>query len=253
MLFSIITVTYNNLDGLKKTATSLATQNFQGFEWLVIDGASTDSTVEFLKEIQAPYISEPDKGIYDAMNKGIDRAEAFYVLFLNAGDALANGNTLKELASYIEELQSTPDFIYGDALEEIPEQDPAYKPARPYKKSAYGMFSHHQAMLYRRDLIGNFRYDTNYKIAADYKFTLQFLKKCNTVVYAPFPLCLFESGGISQQKATLGRREQFEIRKELKTTSTPSNHLISLKQKIIWTIRQIFPNLYWSIKSKNRE
>ncbi len=253
MLFSIITVTRNNLEGLQRTYESLAAQSFQGFEWLVIDGASDDGTQDFLESISANFTSEPDNGIYDAMNKGIDQANGFLLLFLNAGDVLADQNTLKELTAYIEELQTTPDFIYGDALEERLGSEPAYKPARPYKKAAYGMFTHHQAMFYRRDILDDLRYDTSYKIAADYKFTLQFLERAKAVIYAPFPLCLFESGGISQQKANPGRAEQFHIRKELNITSPLQNRLISLLQKMVWTARERFPNLYWLIKSKNRE
>jgi len=250
MLYSIITVTYNNLGGLQRTADSLRAQSFQGFEWLVIDGGSDDGSIAYLEDINAPYISEPDDGIYDAMNKGIERAEGFYVLFLNAGDVLASDTTFSELAGYIEELQSTPDFIYGDSLEEIPGKEPAYKPSRAYKSAAYGMFTHHQAMFYRRETIDDLRYDTAYKIAADYKFTLQFLDKGGNVVYFPKALCLFESGGISQQNAALGRDEQFRIRRDLGTVRPWKNCMIMAKQRIIWTLRRIFPKLYWLIKAK---
>ncbi len=259
-LFSIVTVTRNNLAGLQRTHQSLQQQPLQGFEWLVIDGASTDGTVEYLNSLSPrgegwgegdiKWLSEPDTGLYDAMNKGIERSTGFFLLFLNAGDALAAETTIEEIAAYIHELQETPDFIYGDSLEERPGHPPAHKPARPYKNSAYGMFTHHQAMLYRRDLIGDLRYDAGYKIAADYKFTLQYLARAKTIVYCPFPLCLFECGGLSQQKAALGRREQMDIRKELRAVSPLQNRFIALRQKIVWTLRRTFPNLYWLIKEK---
>jgi len=250
VLFSIITVTRNNLRGLQHTQRSLQSQTFHGFEWIIIDGASDDGTEDFLVSSGAAFISEPDSGIYDAMNKGITHATGFYLLFLNAGDALASDDTLLQLAEYIQELQETPDFIYGDALEERPGHPHVYKPARPYKKSAYGMFTHHQAMLYRKDLINELRYDTEYKIAADYKFTLQYLARARTIVYFPAPLCLFESGGISQQKAALGRKEQIRIRQELNAVGTLQNALIALQQRTVWTFRRIFPTLYWFMKSR---
>lgn len=250
MLFTIVTVTRNNLQGLQQTYSSLQHQTFHGFEWLVIDGASEDGTVDFLIPTEATFLSEPDTGIYDAMNKGLIHANGYYILFLNAGDALADENTLRRLASYIEEMQETPDFIYGDALESIPGEAPAYKPARPYAKSAYGMFTHHQAMLYRHDLVGDLRYDTDYKIAADYKFTLQVLARSKTIVYCPFPLCLFESGGLSQQRAAQGRNEQVSIRKELQIVSPVRNHLIAIAQQAIWTFRQACPGLYWKLKAR---
>jgi len=252
MLFSIVTVTRNNKEGLLKTWHTLEPQACKSFEWIVIDGNSDDGTKDWLEQSAAQWISEPDNGIYDAMNKGIARAKGFFTLFLNAGDSFACEHTLEDIAAYIQELQETPDFIYGDALEERPGAKPAYKPARPYEKKAYGMFTHHQAMLYRTDLIDDLRYDQNYKIAADYKFTLQFLERAQTIVYCPFPLCLFESGGISQQQATQGRSEQCRIRDELGTVSRPHNHFIVLRQKTVWTIRKILPRFYWFIKQRNK-
>lgn len=253
MLFSIIAVTRNNLGGLRRTCDSLKQQNFSGFEHIIVDGASGDGTAAFLHASGIPFISEPDNGIYDAMNKGIDRATGFYLIFLNAGDALASNTTLEELAAYIQDLQETPDFIYGDALEERPGLAPAYKPARPYAKSAYGMFTHHQAMLYRSDLLNGLRYDQSYHIAADYKFTLEFLALAKMIVYCPFPLCRFAPGGVSQQRAALGRREQFRIRGELQTVAPWQNRFISLQQKLVWALRAASPALYWALKSGQKK
>jgi len=255
VLFSIITITRNNLQGLQRTCDSIQKQSFQGFEWLVIDGASDDGTIKFLENMKSSppsfILSEPDDGIYDAMNKGIAHAGGFYLIFLNAGDVFANEHTLEDITATIQDLQETPDFIYGDAQEERSGKAPAYKPARPYTKIAEGMFTHHQAMIYRHDLVKTLRYDITYKISADYKFTLQFLERSKTIVYCPFPLCLFESGGISQQQATLGRTEQFKSRQELKIVSPLHNHIISLQQKIIWELRKRYPSLYWRLKSKS--
>ncbi len=271
MLFSIITVTRNHLAGLKRTHESVAAQSLTGFEWLVIDGASNDGTVDFLETINAAYSSEPDDGIYEAMNKGIERAQGFYLLFLNAGDTLAHEDTLAEIAAYIEELQETPDFIYGDALETktvilsdregshkttkdssaTPQNDNYYKKARSYQKAAHGMFTHHQSMLYRRDLPGrDLRYDQAYAVAGDYKFTLQCLERARTVVYCPFPLCLFESGGVSQQRVRQGRAEQIAIRRELGATGPLQNRLIAARQSAAYALRRLFPGLYWRLKRR---
>lgn len=100
-LFSIITVTLNNLPGLRKTRDSVTAQQFQDFEWLVVDGGSSDGSVEFLQDCTANFTSAPDKGPFDAMNKGLERARGQYLLFLNAGDTLAAPDVLRQIAQRI--------------------------------------------------------------------------------------------------------------------------------------------------------
>lgn len=203
-LFSIVTITKNNLEGFRRTQESLAAQSFRDFEWVVIDGNSTDGTKEFLPP---DALSEPDKGIYDAMNKGIDRARGDYILFLNAGDVLSDVDILATIARTI--AAEKPDFLYGDALE----TGGFYKKARDHSKIDWGMCTHHQAMLYRRASIGALRYDVGYKIAGDYAFTRDFLNKAKTVSYIPAAICIFETGGVSQKNMRLGRTEQYKARK----------------------------------------
>lgn len=260
MFFSIITVTRDNLAGLQGTQESLQSQTCRDFEWIVIDGASLDGTVEFLKTAAEQWISEPDHGIYDAMNKGINRAASEYLLFLNAGDRLAAPDTLEKIAAALpqtrhpgasrdlvnsREENALPDFIYGDSRE-----GQFYKPARGHTRIAQGMFTHHQAMLYRRAAIGGLRYDLYYKIAADYDFTARFLKSARGILYLQFPLCIFEPGGVSQQKASLGRREQFNIRKKLQLISVPLNIAFYIIQSLLWRLRKLNPGFYWSLKSR---
>ena len=244
-LFSIITVTLNNLGGLKKTHDSLRIQNNADYEWIVIDGGSADGTADYLKTTTAQWISEADRGIYDAMNKGLERACGDYMLFLNAGDALAAPDILAKLKLAAEQ---TPDFIYGDSYEESGTST-FYKKSRSHSAIMTGMFTHHQAMLYRRAALGDLRYDLNYKIAADYDFTARFLQKTDRILYYPFPFCIFESGGISQQRAGQGRREQFEIRRHLWPQKTLVNSLIYATQSAVWTLRRFMPNLYRALKS----
>jgi putative colanic acid biosynthesis glycosyltransferase len=97
MRYSIITVCRNNLNGLQRTCESIEAQSFSDFEWIVIDGASTDGTVEFMtNKVQdnISFFSEPDEGLYDAMNKGIDKASGDYLIFMNSGDQFMSGNSL---------------------------------------------------------------------------------------------------------------------------------------------------------------
>ncbi len=243
-LFSIITVTRRNIAGLRGTAASLAAQSCNDLEWIVIDGASTDGTREFLAGTNARWTSEPDRGIYHAMNKGTERARGDYLLFLNAGDRLAEPQTLEKLARSIRAQATPPDFVYGDALEEK-----NYKPARSHKKSLWGMFTHHQAMLYRRKMLRGKRYDERHAIAADYDFTCRVLKETQNILYCPFPVCVFESGGVSQTHAGKGRREQFAIRRELGMGNIFTNAAVYALQTAAWTIRTRAPGLYRLLKS----
>lgn len=185
--FSVITITKNNPAGFNKTQLSVESQLYSDFEWIVIDGEK-----------------EPDNGIYDAMNKGLDRAKGAYVLFLNAGDEFADQNALQRLADY------DADFIYGDYIERG-----HVVHAKPHDMINSGMVTSHQAMAYNRSVIGDLRYDMRYSLAADYKFTLQFLQKAETVHQVDFPICIFETGGVSQHFAKQARQEEKAVRSEL--------------------------------------
>lgn len=187
MRFSIITITKDNEIGFQKTKQSIESQSFLDFEWVVIDGDI-----------------EPDNGIYDAMNKGLNRAVGDHVIFMNAGDVFADENTLEYISKY------DADFIYGDAIE-----NDFIKRAKHVSKIKSGMITHHQSMIYKRDVIGDLRFDETYSYAADYKFTLEFLNLSNSIYYINHPLCVFEMGGVSQQNAKASRHQEIQIRKEL--------------------------------------
>lgn len=242
--FSVITVTLDNIAGLKATHESLSRQTFQDFEWLVCDGGSGDGSLAFLADTDAQLVSRSDSGIYDGMNKGLEAARGAYVLFLNAGDALAGDDVLQS----IREAADDADFIYGDSFEEIAGVRYA-KPARSHSRIASGMFTHHQAMLYRRSSLGDMRYNRDYKIAADYDFTAQLLAKSRTVRKIDMPICVFEAGGVSQMQAALGRREQYQIRQDLGLCSRAHNIALTGFQAVMWRFRLAFPALYWRWKS----
>lgn len=239
--FSTITITYNNHDGLIRTGKSITLQSYFDYEWIIIDGASSDATQDYLQTLDADNIhifSEHDNGIYDAMNKGIERATGQYLIFMNAGDVFADADRLKTIA----EQESNDDFIYGDALENDEHGNIFYKAARPYTKIDSGMITHHQAMIYNRSMIGDLRYSTEYKIAADYDFTRQVIKRSERVRYIPEPICIFEHGGISQIQTQLARQEQFQIRKN--DINGLKNAGIYVCQAFALTLKTYMPWLY---------
>ena len=257
--FSIITITLNNLSGLRITKESIENQTLTDYEWIVIDGNSTDGSVDLLREKRSSsrtdqypfaFISEPDDGIYDAMNKGLKYAKGQYVIFLNAGDTFASTDLLEKIEPYT---QKKPDFIYGDALEpQSNRKKPVYKSGRRYKDLIWGMITHHQAMLYRRHTVRDFkmRYSLRYTISSDYDFTARFLMKAKRITYVPTPICIFEQGGISQQQAALGRKEQYIIRENLEMVAQPKNLWIYTVQFLSWHLRNLAPGLYNTLKKK---
>jgi putative colanic acid biosynthesis glycosyltransferase len=244
-LFSIITITLNNLSGLKKTAHSISSQTLSDYEWIVVDGASKDGTLDFLTElVSTNWISEPDDGLYHAMNKGIDKATGQYIIFMNAGDCFSSCDVLEKITPLT---HSQPDFIYGDSVE-----NNHYKRARHHQKINWGMFTHHQSMIYNRPKLGNMRYNTEYHIASDYDLTLRFLKHSQEINYLNYPICIFETGGLSQKQARLGRNEQFLIRHRNQSQPLVMNVLIYLGQFLRMATRTSLPKIYWSfLTSRN--
>lgn len=227
--FSIVTVTLNHLSGLQRTYESIFQQNCEDFEWIVIDGASKDGTPEFLETLDfdnVRWISEPDTGLYDAMNKGIAIARGTYILFLNAGDTFAGAGVLQKTREYAEE-ENLPDFIYGDAWEMI-DNHLYLKKAYSHKMIWYGMFTHHQAMFYKRKTLNNIRYRARYTLAADFALTSEFFScKDISVCRLSMPVCIFEGGGATStiNAHMRGIREQWDI-----------CHFIQKSSKVICTL-----------------
>jgi len=246
--YTIITVTLNDHHNLLSTYHSIKEQSYTDFEWLIIDGNSVDPTKEFLSSLtmsNAQYISENDKGLYDAMNKGIENARGQYMIFLNAGDTFNDKHSLKRINGKIN-LES-PDFLFGDALEVDDKNTRSYyRKGRPIWWKTIGMFTHHQAMVYKKSLIDkyNIRYDLNYKIAADYDFTVSFLKHSSKVSYANFAICDFLQGGISHKSWTLGIIEQDLIRDQNMNLSFLYRKSIYFSQYLLHTVRYNFTPIY---------
>ena len=214
--FSIITIAMNDRAGLAETHERVAAQTCGDFEWLVIDGASSDGTLGYLRQLTQPnckWISEPDGGLYDAMNKGLDRATGQYVIFMNSGDRFAGADVLSRIANVLDKRGQDRDLLFGDALEETARGALLLKRARSASHVTYGMFTHHQAMLYARRALAGMRYDSTYVIAGDYDFTCRLLARGSSSLYLGFPVSINKRAGLSEKKAGIGRRENLSIQK----------------------------------------
>lgn len=172
MKLSIITINYNNKVGLKNTINSILPQTYNNFEYIIIDGGSTDGSVEIIKEFAdhiTYWVSEPDNGVYHAMNKGIDIAKGEYCIFMNSGDLFYDKNTIESL---IPQLDGT-DIILGNTLESDGTIKP-YKKDMTFKTLYNGSLSH-QSTFIKTSLLKRYHYDESLKIVADWKFFLQTL------------------------------------------------------------------------------
>lgn len=180
-LISVITITFNAAETLPITMKSIREQSFQNFEHLVIDGASTDDTIMIARRMGKPglrIVSEPDDGLYDAMNKGVRMARGYYLLFLNSGDRFHTTDTLQAYAGAI--MDSSPDIIYGDTDivnlegERIGPRHLSAPEILTEDCFSKGMLICHQAFMVRKDIAP--LYDTDYKFSADYDWCIRSIK-----------------------------------------------------------------------------
>ena len=180
-LISVITITYNAAETLPLTMESVAEQSFGDFEHIVVDGASTDDTITLARRLGRSglrIISEPDDGLYDAMNKGIKAAKGRYLLFLNSGDRFHSQDTLKAYADAIAE--RNPDIIYGDTDivdiegKRIGPRHLSAPEMLTFDSFSNGMLICHQAFMVRKDIAP--LYDTDYRFSADYDWCIRCIK-----------------------------------------------------------------------------
>ncbi len=212
--FSIITICRNEVKGIAPTCQSIVGQRYGNFEWIVVDGASTDGTLEALdqyRERVTKFVSERDKGIYDAMNKGIELSRGKYLVFMNGGDRFSSSEVLDWVAQ-----APQADLIYGQLELNEPGGELLSPPEKIRCDYLIKHMIHHQAAFFHRSLFGRFGlYDTSYRIAADYEFFSRILLKGEiSHHYIAKPIAIFDYGGISrnQNYRQLRKRENHRIR-----------------------------------------
>ncbi|MBP5682842.1 MAG: glycosyltransferase [Bacteroidales bacterium] len=212
---SIITVVYNSEKFIRRTIESIVGQDYPAIEYIIIDGKSKDSTMEIVNEYRdriAVVISEPDKGLYDAMNKGLRLATGDYVLYINSGDALSSPTLLTDIFG---NAPADSDVIYGDT--HITDEDGNIlhsRRHRPPEKLSWkdfkrGMLVCHQSFIARRTLCSE--YDTNYRYAADYDWCLNVLLKSKVITNYGKAISLFMDGGQTKRTIVPGLKERYRI------------------------------------------
>lgn len=202
---SIVTITRNDAPGLRRTLMSIAEQDVQPLELIIVDGMSTDETQQVLKEMLRPswsHIREPDDGVYDAMNKGWRAASGNYIQFLNSGDVLATEDALASVSAHLAQARSSPEWLVVGAVHGLNSEATTIRNLpHNWTRHALGLQSHcHQACFFRKDLLQTLGgMSLNYSFVADYDLILR-----AGMVAAPAEinrvLIRYEGGGMSQRR-----------------------------------------------------
>ena len=211
---SVITIVYNNVKDIERTMLSILNQTYSNIEYIVIDGASNDGTLEIIKKYEnriVKLISEKDKGIYDAMNKGLALATGDYVLFMNSGDEIYEVETVEKIFA----TAPNADIYYGEtemydenwnSLGRRRHQAPEYFNWESFK---YGMSISHQAIYIKRSLTEP--YNLQYKYSADIDWIIKIAKKASSIVNTHLYVAKYLVGGMSKKKHRESLKERFQI------------------------------------------
>ena len=226
-IFSIITVTYNAERVLERTIQSVAEQSYKGIEYILIDGNSKDRTLaiaEQYKGVISQLVSEPDKGIYDAMNKGLQRATGDYICFLNAGDTFYTKETLATIVSSLEKRKGRiendkgmPDIVYGETA--IVDEMGIFLHTRrlkapkklTWKSFKKGMLVCHQAFFVQRKLAQKESYNLTYRFSADFDWCVRLMKRAKEMHFTEATLINYLNEGTTTQNHKASLKERFHI------------------------------------------
>lgn len=211
---SIITVVFNDAENLESTISTIQQLTYSNLEYVIVDGGSTDGTLDVIRQnetVPDRWISEPDKGLYDAMNKGMELATGDYFWFVNAGDEPASPDVLDNLF----EKDTLADVYYGETLmihsdgREIGLRRLSPPEKLNWRHFRHGMLVSHQAFIASRKVAG--KYDLRYKFSADFDWCLQALHGASEIRNTHKVLCRFREGGLTRQNIVPGLKERFRI------------------------------------------
>ena len=214
-LVSVITINYHNLEGLKRTRASVIEQTFASMEWIVIDGGSGDEERTFIEQHQsemAYWCSEPDGGVYHAMNKGILKVQGEYCIFMNSGDMFYDSHVLENVFKE----SPSADVLYGDWSQSYPDGNTKMMYA-PKVFSMHFICTEnicHQAMFIRSEVMKASPYDERYLLYADWAKWIELALQGCRFQYVPWTICHYEMNGMSQKQTEQLQQELKKIQDE---------------------------------------
>jgi len=256
MKLSIITINYNNLKGLRRTLDSISSQTSKDFENIIVDGGSQDGSLELIQEYKSStdrqfiWISEPDTGIYNAMNKGIRMAKGDYIQFLNSGDMLAAPDITDHMLSQFKFSTSGEsggiEIIYGNMLKQLPKRiirDRGFEGRIPTLLDFYTGTLNHSSAYIKRNLFKTYgHYDESLKIVSDWKWYLQVIAFKGVVpVYRNLDVTIFDMDGISNTNTILEKQERKQVLAEI----LPASFLSDYERLAYFNDQIIRVNKYW--------
>lgn len=212
---SIITVVYNGASFIEATIKSIVNQECKNFEYTIIDGGSTDGTLEIIQKYESQitkWTSEPDKGLYDAMNKGIQAASGQFLWFMNAGDEIYDTSTIGKILTND---AGNADILYGEAMiidkdrNEIGMRRQKTPENLNWQSLKIGMVVSHQSFIVRKDIAP--LYNLKYQCSADIEWVIQSLKASKKIVNTHLILSRFMDGGRSKHTIVKNLSERFKI------------------------------------------
>jgi glycosyltransferase involved in cell wall biosynthesis len=211
---SIVTINFNNIQELKKTFSSVISQTYQDLEYIVIDGGSQDGTVNFLEEnskVFKYWVSERDRGIYDAMNKGVKAAKGEWIVFMNAGDLFASEKTIEQIAPYLDRAN---DVVYG-GFESITDDEYGYRTAQRQPANLSIIWHQiptcHQSIFVRRELQAEYPFDTSLSWCADHDFLARLYQLNCKFKEVPIIVSKFDTSGGKVRDLLTYTRERWSI------------------------------------------
>lgn len=233
-MFSIITVVFNDREGLVRTFNSIATQTYESYEWVVIDGGSSDGSAQYVKEVVRPkdtLLSERDDGIYDAMNKGMRLAKGKYLVFMNAGDSFYSNESLGRVHDVLNESNYTADILFGGAFLQFSNGRSWYRqPKNVVRYIWHGLSANHQATYYSNKRLGGQSYDLKYGLCGDYYLLASLFINGIKPVYLDEPIVGFRVGDTSYSSPLRLVIEAYQIQRDILHTTIVARLMSAAKR-----------------------
>jgi hypothetical protein len=245
---TVITASYNAENTIEQTISSVVNQNYPNIEYVIVDGGSTDGTVSVIKEYASSYniqwISEPDQGLYDALNKGVQMATGDYIEIIGADDALVSADIISQV---VREMNPNTDVFAGQVwyVDEDSKKQSPYINASMRNRSTYrGGMSPHAAMFARRELLLRYPFDTSYRIAGDYKFFLQcYYDEKVQIQYSDIMVAFFATSGLSSDVESAWREEKrlySELGLSLRSYNSADSSWLARMMKYLLIVTRLF-------------
>ncbi len=249
---SVITIVYNAIDLLEDTIQSVIQQTYPNIEYIIVDGGSKDGTLQIIERFKdhiSQWISEPDKGLYDAMNKGLKMATGDFVWFINAGDKINELDTVDKMMTHY---TANTDILYGEVMmvneegrnlgtrSEITTHRLPKK--LTWKSMAFGMVVCHQAILIRRNICPMYETDN---LTADIDWVIRALQKSKETKHSNLILAQYLTGGISKKRHQQSLMDRYQVlKKHFGVLPNFFNHLVIVCRAIVFRISRIGKDHY---------